>query len=78
MLVRNQKWDYAVVGHGDHKNGLFGFFFFRGWTLKLNTSDSLREPSYGLLAMLMETSFNSLLPSREGSAEDWGKMRMWI
>lgn len=27
VLVRYRKRDYAVVGCGDHKNGLFGVFF---------------------------------------------------
>lgn len=64
------------MGCGDHKNGLFGllgFFFFPGWTLKLNTSDSLREPSYGRLAALMETRLRFSAPQQKGQPRGLGK-----
>lgn len=50
-----------------------GLVFFRGWTLKLNTSDSLREPSYGLLAMLMETRLRLSAPQQKGQCRGLGK-----
>lgn len=67
------------MGCGDHKNGLFGFFcgffffFFPGWTLKLNTSDSLRELSYGPLAALMETRLRFSAPQQKGQRRGPGK-----
>lgn len=51
----------------------FFFFFFLGWTLKLNTSDPLREPSYSLLAALMETRPCFPTPQQKGQHRGPGK-----
>lgn len=47
--------------------------FFPWWRLKLNMSDSPREPSYGLLAMLMETRLRFSAPQQKGQHRGLGK-----
>lgn len=49
------------------------FFFSPWWRLKLNMSDSLREPSYGLLAMLMETRLRFSAPQQKRAAQRTGE-----
>lgn len=48
-------------------------FFLPAWTLKLNTSNSLRELSYSLLATLMETRLRFSAPQQKGQCRGLGK-----